>query len=163
MLAIIAAVAKNNVIGIKNELPWKLNGDMKYFSKITTGKTVLMGKNTYISILNKLGKPLPNRKNVILSRTEKDLSGCETINNLQNFIENNKGEEIFVIGGESIYKQTIPLADRLYITEVDYNSEGDAFFPKFDINEWQLISEEKHLKDEKNECDYNFKIYDRKK
>lgn len=163
MLSIIAAVAKNNVIGINNNLPWKLSGDLKYFSKTTTGKSVLMGKNTFLSIINILGKPLPNRKNYVLSRTEKYLEGVEIVTDLQDFSKNNQDEEVFIIGGASVYNQALPLVNRLYITEVDCAPKGDAFFPEFDINDWQLISEEKHLKDDKNEYNYNFKIYDRKK
>lgn len=163
MLSIIVAIGKNNVIGKDNKIPWKISADMKYFSKVTTGKTVLMGKKTYLSIVEKLGKPLPNRKNVVLSRTEKEISDCEVINELNDFVEKNKNEEIFVIGGASIYEQTLPLSDKLYITEIDCNIDGDAFFPAFNKSDWNLVSEDKHSKDEKNKFDYNFKIYERKK
>lgn len=163
MLSIIAAVAKNKVIGINNQLPWKLSADLKYFSKITTGKSVLMGRKTFFSILNMLGKPLPNRKNYVLSKTENQLEGVQVIKDLEDFLKHNQDEEVFIIGGASVYSQALPLVDRLYITEVDCTPAGDAFFPEFDINNWQLTSEEKHLKDDKNEYNYSFKIYDRKK
>ncbi len=161
-LSIISAVAENGVIGMKNCLPWKLSGDMKYFSKITTGKTVIMGKNTFLSILNILGKPLPNRKSVVLSSSLKKIEGAEIIKDLKDIERISKDEELFVIGGASIYKQTLPLANKLYITEVSCKCDGDTFFPEFNKNNWELISEERHLKDEKNEYDYNFKIYERK-
>ena len=162
MLSIIAAIGRNNVIGINNSLPWKLSGDLKYFAKTTAGKSVLMGKNTFLSIVKMIGKPLPNRKNYVLSRTETEFAGAEIIRNIQDFISSHKDEEVFVIGGASIYELTLPLVDRMYLTEVEFDGAGDAFFPAFDRSEWKLISEEKHLKEEKNECNYNFKIYERK-
>ena len=163
MLSIIAAIGKNNVIGINNDLPWKLSADLKYFAKTTTGKSVLMGRKTFDSILARLGKPLPNRKNYVLSRTENSIDGVKIVKDLQTFADEKKDEEVFIIGGASVYEQALPLVDKMYITEVEYDGPGDAFFPKFNPAEWNLISEEKHLKDEKNEYNYNFKIYDRKK
>jgi dihydrofolate reductase len=161
-ISIISAVAENGVIGTKNGLPWKLSGDMKYFSKITTGKTVVMGKNTFLSILKILGKPLPNRKSIVLSSALDKIEGAEIIKDIENIKGIAKDEEVFIIGGASVYKQTLPLANKLYITEVTCNCEGDAFFPEFDKKDWNLVSEEKHTKDEKNEYDYNFKVYERK-
>lgn len=163
MLSIIVAISRNNVIGINNELPWKLSGDLKYFQKITTGKSVLMGRKTFESIYNRLGKALPNRQNYVLSKTETSFPGAESVKDLNQFVSDHKNEEIFVIGGSSIYEQTMNLSDRLYVTEVDCAINGDAFFPKFDIIDFKLISEEKHSKDEKNEYNYTFKVYDRKK
>jgi dihydrofolate reductase len=162
MISIISAVAKNGIIGIKNNLPWKLSGDLKYFAKITTGKTVLMGKNTFLSIINILGKPLPNRRNLVLSETSEGLAGAEIFNSWDKVLDLAKNEEIFVIGGANVYKQAIQFADKLYITEVNCTPAGDVSFPEFNKNDWQLISEEPHLKDEKNEYDYNFKVYIRK-
>ena len=163
MLSISAAIGKNNVIGINNDLPWKLSGDLKYFAKTTTGKSVLMGRKTFESILSKLGKPLPNRKNYVLSRTENYIDGVEIIKDLQTFANEKKNEEVFIIGGASVYEQALPLVDRMYLTEVEYEGAGDAFFPEFNPADWMLINEEKHEKDEKNEYNYSFKIYDRKK
>ena len=162
MISIISAVAKNGIIGIKNNLPWKLSGDLKYFAKTTTGKTVLMGKNTFLSIFNMLGKPLPNRRNLVLSETKEGIAGAEIFNDWEKVLELAKNEEIFVIGGANVYKQAIEFADKLYLTEIDCSPEGDVSFPEFDKNNWQLISEEPHFKDEKNEYDYNFKVYLRK-
>ncbi len=162
-ISIISAVAKNGVIGVKNSLPWKLSGDMKYFSKTTTGKTVIMGKNTFLSIFKALEKPLPNRRNIILSKTMEKTKGIEVIRDIKEIENlNNKDEEIFIIGGASLYEQMILLANKMYITEVDCDCEGDTFFPSFNKDEWNIISEEKHTKDEKNEYNYNFKIYERK-
>jgi dihydrofolate reductase len=159
-ISIIAAVAKNGVIGIKNALPWRLSADLKYFSKTTTGKSVVMGKNTWNSILEKLGQPLPNRKNYVLSRKETSLTGATLIDDVSKVKEIN--DEVFIIGGASIYEQTMSLANKLYITEVDCEPLGDAYFPALDNKDWNLVSEDPHLKDEKNEYNYNFKIYERK-
>ena len=162
MISIISAVAKNGIIGIKNSLPWKLSGDLKYFAKTTTGKTVLMGRNTFLSIVSMIGKPLPNRRNLVLSETKEGITGAEIFDNWEKVLELAKTEEVFVIGGANVYKQAIQFADKLYITEVDCTPEGDVSFPEFDKNDWNLISEEPHLKDEKNEYNYNFKIYIKK-
>jgi len=160
-ISIISAVAKNGIIGINNKLPWNLSGDLKYFQKITSGKTVLMGRNTFLSIVSILGKPLPNRRNLVLSET-KDLSGAEILTNWEKVLEFAKKEEIFVIGGAFVYKQALPYADKLYITEVDCSPDGDASFPAFNKSEWNLISEDPHDKDEKNDYNYSFKVYERK-
>lgn len=162
MITIISAVAKNRVIGIGNDLPWNLSGDLKHFSTLTTGHTVLMGLNTYKSITSRLGKALPNRKNVVLTfavdPSIKDLQ----ITSWDEVVKLAKSEDIFVIGGASVYKQALPFADRLCLTEVDATPEGDAFFPEWDPSDWNLVSEEKHTKDEHNEYDYRFLEYVRK-
>lgn len=162
-ISIISAVAKNGIIGIKNGLPWKLSGDLKYFAKATTGKTVLMGRNTFLSIVNMIGNPLPNRRNLVLSETKEGIAGAEIFNSWEKVLDLAKTEDVFVIGGANVYKQAIQFADKLYITEVDCTPEGDVSFPEFDKSDWQLISEEPHYKDKENEYNYNFKIYDRKK
>lgn len=163
LINIIAAVGKNNIIGIKNSLPWNLPADLKYFAQTTKGKTVLMGENTFISILNKIGKPLPNRRNVVLTdKKNKKFAGAEAVYNIEDALKLIGDGEIFVIGGASVYRQMLPLADKLYLTEVNYNGPGDAFFPIIVQNQWLLEKEEPHLKDDKNDYDYNFKIYGRK-
>lgn len=157
---IIAAVGKNNIIGLKNALPWNLPADLKYFAQTTKGKTVLMGENTFISILEKIGKPLPGRRNIVLTdKKNKKFAGAETVNSIEEAMKIIADEEIFVIGGASVYRQMLPLAEKLYITEVNYNGPGDAFFPTIEQNQWILEKEEPHIKDKKNDYDYNFKIY----
>ena len=163
MISIISAVAKNGIIGIKNSLPWKLSGDLKYFAKTTSGKTVLMGRNTFLSIVDMIGKPLPNRINLVLSETKEGIIGAEVFASWEKVLELAKNEEIFVIGGANVYKQAIQFANKLYITEVDCTPEGDVSFPEFNKADWNLISEEPHEADEKNEFGYNFKIYEHKK
>jgi len=162
-ISIISAVAKNGIIGIKNGLPWKLSGDLKYFSKLTTGKNVLMGRNTFLSIVNIIGKPLPNRKNLVLSETKDGIAGAEILDSWQKVIDLAKTTEIFIAGGANVYKQALPYADKLYITEVDSTPNGDVSFPEYNKNDWKLISEESHLKDNNNEYNYTFKVYERKK
>ena len=160
---IIAAVGKNNVIGLKNSLPWNLPADLKYFAQTTKGKTVLMGENTFISILEKIGKPLPGRRNIVLTdKKNKKFSGAETVNSMGGAMKIIGDEEVFVIGGASVYRQMLPLADKLYITEVNYSGPGDAFFPALDQDKWILEKEEPRIKDGKNDYDYTFRIYHRK-
>ncbi len=152
-ISIIAAVAKNGVIGKENALPWYLPEDLKRFRALTTGKTVLMGRKTFESIMHKLGKPLPNRTNIVITRDKgyqipiTDSSSDERVvvyNNLNKAIEDYKDRDLFIIGGGQIYKQTIDLADVLYITHVDQEIDGDVYFPEIDLSKWQKVEEEKH-------------------
>ena len=122
-----------------------------------------MGRNTFLSILNILGKPLPNRKSFVLSEKNDGVTGAKIFDSWEKVLNLAKKEEIFVIGGANVYKQAVPYADKLYITEVDCAPEGDVSFPDFDEDDWKLVSEEKHAKDDKNEYNYTFKVYDRKK
>lgn len=164
MFSIIVAKDQNNAIGIDNNLPWHLPADLKHFKDITTGHFVIMGRKTYESIFSMLGKPLPNRKNIVISSNlalelDKDVLICNSIENTTKIIGNN---EAFIIGGEQIYKLALPLADKLYITEVQTKiKNGNKFFPKLD-NTWKEISREKHEADEKNKFAYDFVIYERK-
>ncbi|NQV88506.1 MAG: dihydrofolate reductase [Parcubacteria group bacterium] len=162
-ISIIVAAAENNAIGRKNDLPWKLGADLKHFSQVTSGKTVLMGLNTYKSILNILGKPLPNRKNVILTFKKDPTIDQEQFTSFDDVLKLAKNEDIFVIGGASVYKQTLPHAKTLYLTRVHTNiDDADAFFPEILESEWTLIDNEPHKKDDKNEFDYTFQKYERK-
>jgi len=156
MIAIIAAVAKNNVIGIKNRLPWNLPEDLKRFKDLTAGKTVMMGSKTFESIVSMLGKPLPNRTNIVLAREEnyKVPEGVILQTSITDAMRNYGSSDIFVIGGGEIYRQTIDLADTLYITHVDKEVEGDTHFPTIDPKKWRLVSEEKHE-------GYSFCVYKR--
>lgn len=176
-LSIIVAMDKNQLIGKDNALPWHLPADLGYFKKTTTGKTVLMGRRTYDSI----GKPLSNRRNIILSHTSNSSKNRETFSSIRAALDACKNEEeVMVIGGMSIYNQfinpkientatldmfaanPIPIIDRLYITEVKGRFEGDAYFPKFDHTQFCEVSREFHHADEKNQHDYGFIILDRR-
>ncbi|WP_142603972.1 dihydrofolate reductase [Solitalea koreensis] len=160
MINIIVAKANNNAIGSKNTLIWHLPADLKYFRKLTTGNTVIMGRKTYDSI----GKPLPNRRNIIITRNvDLMIDGCEVVNSLEAALTlSTSDEKVFIIGGADIYRQSMEFAHTLYVTEIHNEFEGDSYFPKIDSNKWIEVTREDHLKDEKNTLDYSFVIYNRK-
>ncbi len=163
-LSIIVAIAKNFAIGRKNELLYHMPNDMKRFKSKTTGHTVIMGKNTFASFPR---RPLPNRRNIVLALPEEvpaDTEGAEWVNSLQEAFELCKDEEeVFIIGGAYVYKQTLPLADRLYLTVIDDEPEGaDAFFPTVDYSEWNEIGRESHEPDERHAYPYTFLDLERK-
>ena len=159
IISMIAAMAKNNVIGIKNGLPWDLPADMKHFRETTSGKTVIMGARTFESI----GKALPKRRNIVITLDKNQIAeGAEIVFSLDEAIESCKNEgEVMIIGGASIYRQFLPKAQRVYLTVIDGKFEGDAFFPEMDMNEWKIVNEEKHEADEKNSHPYTFKVFER--
>jgi len=146
MFSIIAAVAKNNCIGIKNKLPWNIPEDLEHFKKLTMGKTCIMGEATFESILSYLGKPLPGRKTVVLTlnKNYQAPTGVRVFNDIDEAWKALKDEDNFVCGGASIYKQTINRVDTLYITRVNQIVDGDTFFPEIDKNVWQEIEREDH-------------------
>lgn len=161
MISLIAAMGKNKSIGIDGDMPWHLPRDLSHFKKLTTGHTIVMGRKTYESI----GKPLPKRKNVVLTRKQEGFSNevqlIHHFHEVLNWNEKNPEKEIFVIGGGNVYKQALPFADRLYITKIDEVFAGDTFFPEFSTDEWKLQKKVKGKKDEKNPYDYYFLRYDR--
>ena len=162
MLSIIVAVAKNNVIGKDNKLIWHLPEDLKRFKQITTGKNIIMGRKTFES----LGRVLPNRKHIILCNDmEMDIDNenveiLDDISKLDKYI--NSGEENFVIGGATIYKLLMPYVNKLYITKINHDFEGDVYFPEIKETEWKEISKEKGLKNDENPYDYEYITYVRK-
>ena len=160
MISIIVAINKNNGIGFKNELLYWLPNDLKRFKALTTGHTIIMGRKTFESLPK---GALPNRRNVVLTRQNLKFEGAETFGNLQEALENCKSdEEIFIIGGASLYHEAISIADRLYITEIDdIEKEADAFFPEINKNEWAEINKECHSTDEKHSYSYCFCDYER--
>ena len=161
-ISAIVACAKNGVIGKNNEIPWYLPADFAYFKRTTINHHIIMGRNCFESI----GRPLPKRTNIVITRNPFYIaSGCLMVNSIAEGIkmaETNGETEAFIIGGGEIYKQSVDLWDKLYLTEVDLDTEGDIFFPELDMTQWQLVSEEQHNKDEKNEFDYVFKVFERK-
>lgn len=164
IISTIVAVSNNYAIGKDNQIPWYLPADLKYFKKQTLNHHIIMGKNSYVSI----GRPLPKRTNIILTRNPFYIvSNCfvfHSIGESLEFAKNNGEEEVFIIGGGTIYEQTKDLWDKVYITEVDVEIEdADTFFPRLETDKWNLISSEHHSKDEKNNFDYTFKILERKK
>ncbi len=163
MITIIAAIGQNNELGKNNDLIWHLPADLKRFKKVTSGHHILMGRNTFESI----GKPLPNRTTIIITRNNSYFKdGCLIANSIEDALElANKEEHVFIIGGAEIYKQTIALnlADKLDITIVHDTFDADVFFPEIDPNVWVEISRENFKSDEKNKFDYSFVSYERKK
>ncbi|WP_404442232.1 dihydrofolate reductase [Sutcliffiella horikoshii] len=156
MISIIVAVDKNNLIGKNNDLPWRIPADLAYFKEITLGNTIVMGRKTYESI----GKPLPKRRNIILSRNDFQAEGCETLHSLDEVKTlNEDGKELFIIGGAHIFREAIPIADLLYVTFINEEFEGDTYFPEVNDQDWELISNEKGIKDAKNPYDYYFRKY----
>lgn len=157
-IAIIAAVGRNGAIGKDNDLLCHVPGDLKRFRAITTGNAVIMGRKTFDSI----GKPLPGRKNIVVSR-QKDLKidGVNVVSSLEEALKKTMFEnEVFIIGGGQIYEQVLPLASKLYLTVIDKDFEADTFFPEIDYSEWQLVAEDTHHFDE---FDVHFRNYFRKK
>jgi len=159
IITIIAAIANNNALGKDNDLIWHLPADLKRFKKVTTGHHILMGRNTYESI----GKPLPNRTTVIITRNkEYKADGCIVVNSIEKAIEVAKSDEhIYIIGGAQIYKQAMVtnLVDQLDITQVHESFEADVFFPEIDLDTWKESAKEDFKADEKNKHDYSFISY----
>lgn len=139
MIALVVAYDQNHVIGANGSLPWHYPEDLKYFKKVTSGHTVLMGRITYESILKSLGKPLPNRHHVVVSKTLKD-DRVEVIEDLEHYLEN-ATDDVYIIGGASIYAQTLPWVDRLYITHIDASFQGDTAFPPWDKSQFKTVEE----------------------
>ena len=153
MINIIAAIGKNNELGKDNKLVFNVPEDLKYFKEITTNKTVVMGYNTYKSI----GKALPNRTNIVLTKKDIILDDVFICNNYKDILSIN--EDIFIIGGESIYKLFLPYADNLYLTEIDKEVDADTFFPKFNKN---LYDKEIIKENSFNNLKYKFVVYKRR-
>ena len=155
-MSIIAAVAKNRAIGFENKLIYWLPNDLKRFKALTTGHTIVMGRKTFESLPK---GALPNRRNVVLTRTTKELPGCDVDPSLEEALKSCKpDEDIYIIGGARVYEQALPFADRLCLTEVDDTpKEADAFFP--DYSNWQIAQKEEHEKDEKHAFNYAFVDY----
>lgn len=161
MIIIIAAIGNNNELGKDNELLWHLPADLQHFKDLTSGHPIIMGRKTYQSI----GKPLPNRTNIVVSRKEDWFEeGILIVPSLKEAIKHAKriDSDAFVIGGGDIYSQTIDVADRLEITQVDFSTDADTFFPKIDERIWQKTKETYHPKDEKHAYDFYFQTWERK-
>ncbi|GAB4346542.1 MAG: type 3 dihydrofolate reductase [Gammaproteobacteria bacterium] len=160
MLSVIAAMGRGRVIGCGNRLPWHLPADLKHFKAVTLGKPVVMGRLTYESI----GRPLPGRRNIVISRDpDYRAEGCEVVDSLAGALEAAcDAEEVMVIGGATIYQQALPQAGRLYLTLIDENFEGDAWFPAWRESEWRQVASESHAPDEANPHPYRFVVLERR-
>ncbi|WP_394175041.1 type 3 dihydrofolate reductase [Thalassotalea litorea] len=160
VLSMIVAHAADRVIGKDNKMPWHLPADLKYFKQTTLKKPVVMGRKTFESI----GFPLPGRRNIVISRDKHyRAEGIEVVSSIDAALACAKDcEEIMVIGGGSIYEHCLASADRLYITEIDLQTDGDTRFPEYlTCGQWRCISQQAHLADDKNPHDYTFKVYER--
>jgi dihydrofolate reductase len=161
----IAAVSKNMVIGKNNDLPWRLPDDMKFFMETTKGHHVIMGRKNYDSLKDKY-KPLPDRVNIVITRQQDfNAPGCVVLNDIDKAIDIAEAageDECFIIGGAEIYKLAMPRTNRLYLTEIDAEIEGDTFFPAVNKNEWKEVSRKHHDKDEKHKYAFDFVIYEKK-
>ena len=159
-ISIIVAMGKNQVIGKDGAFPWNISSDLKNFKKITMGKPILMGRKTHESI----GKPLPGRENIILTKNRNYFSeGCVVKNTLDEvWLYCKKNSEVMVMGGETLYSQTLDKAEKMYITEVMASIDGDIFFPEYDRSHWVEISRNSFSADENNEYDYSFTVLERK-
>ncbi|MDO8663439.1 MAG: dihydrofolate reductase [Candidatus Wildermuthbacteria bacterium] len=153
LVSIIVAMGNNRVIGRNNKLPWDLPEDLEHFKKMTLGKPVIMGQRTFESI----GKVLPGRTNIILTKDDNfNQTGCLVAHSLEEALSLAKdAKEVMICGGSSVYRQFLPLADRMYLTMVEGDYQGDAFFPEFDWSDWQEVERENHDK-------YSFITLDRK-
>jgi dihydrofolate reductase len=160
MISIIVAVSEDWGIGKDNELLWHISEDLKRFKKLTIGNNIIMGKKTWESLPR---RPLPGRKNIVLTDNPEECIECSvtaySIEDALNKCE--KEKEIFVIGGGSIYRQFMPIADQLYITHVHKKAQADIYFPVIDSNTWEAVDKEEYLAGEKNEISYTYAIYNR--
>ncbi len=158
-ISIIVATSKNNVIGKEGGIPWHLSSDLKRFKALTTGHPIVMGRRTFESI----GRPLPGRRNIVISNSVNAIEGCDVIKSVDDLL-NDKSLDgmIFIIGGGEIYKQFLPYAKKVYLTEVETEiADGDTFFPDLNPMEWIEVGRESHEADEKNDFNYSFVDYER--
>jgi len=159
-ISVIAALAKNRVIGIENRLPWRLPEDLAHFKALTLNHPILMGRKTFES----LGRPLPGRTNIVITRNAHyKPDGCLVADSIQGAIALcADADEVFFIGGAELYAQAIPLADRLYLTEVDIEAEGDAWFPDYDRNAFREVSRQPHTGGKGDALRFDFVVYERR-
>jgi len=158
-IAIVVAMSENRVIGLRNALPWRLPADLRHFRRVTLGKAVLMGRKTFESI----GHPLEGRRNIVLSRDPHfRAGGCLIAPSLDEALAHAGGDEVMVIGGASIYEQVLPRTERIYLTLVHAQVEGDTFFPSIDEDEWLTIARTDHPADERNVFPYSFLTLERR-
>ena len=158
-VSLIVAMAKNRVIGVNNTLPWHLPADLKHFKVLTMGHHIVMGRKTYESI----GKPLPGRTSVVVTRNSNYTpQGVIVVNSLEAAVSAcGNDEEVFVVGGAELYRQGIKFADRIYLTEIDAEISGDAYFTEFNFKLWKESGRDSHAPDEKNMYPYHFVVYDK--
>lgn len=162
MISFIVAADENNVIGKNNQLPWHLPSDMKYFKNQTWGMTVIMGRKS----LESLGKPLKGRKNIVVTRNKQwSCEGVEVAHSIDEALELAKQtgvNELFIIGGAEIFKEAMPIANRIYLTRIHHQFDGDVYFPEISTEEWNLVQNRFCHEDEKNPYAHSFQVWERK-
>jgi len=166
MISIIAALGRHNVIGANNALPWNLPADMEHFKELTKDKPIIMGSKTFESI----GKALPQRDNIVLTKDpDYKAPGCKLADSIEKAVElasegemGKKSGEIMICGGASVYGQYLPIADKMYLTFIEHDFDGDSYFPEFDKEEWKETGRESHKAEGLNPYDYSFVILERK-
>ncbi|MGG1554106.1 dihydrofolate reductase [Paenibacillus ferrarius] len=157
-ISFIFAMDRNRAIGVNNKLPWHLPADLKFFKAVTMGHPILMGRKTYESI----GKPLPGRRNVILTQNAAYAAeGCDVMHSVEEVVEAFRDQELFVIGGEEIFRLFSGSVSKMYITFIEHEFEADTFMSELDLSGWTIVSSEQGVRDEKNPYDYAFRIYER--
>lgn len=158
-ISIIVATSKNNVIGKEGGIPWHLSSDLKRFKALTTGHPIVMGRRTFESI----GRPLPGRRNIVISNSVNAIDGCDIMKSVDELLNDKSLDgKVFIIGGGEIYKQFLPYAKKVYLTEVETEiADGDTFFPDLNPMEWIEVGRESHEADEKNDFNYSFVDYER--
>lgn len=160
MVSIIVAIAQNGTIGDKNSLLWHIKEDMRFFRTTTSGHPVIMGRKTFESLGS---KPLPKRTNIVITRADREFEGALTAHSLEEAIRMaGEDEEIFVMGGAQIYSDALSVVDRMYITVVERDYEGDTSFPEIDFSQWELVNVVRHERGEEYESPFEFRTYDRK-
>jgi dihydrofolate reductase len=159
-VSLVVAASTNNVIGRDGGLPWRLPDDLRHFKRITTGKPVIMGRRTFESI----GRPLPDRHNIVMTRApDYAAEGCDVVSSVAEALDVAGGaDEVMVIGGGQVYRDFLPRADRIYMTRVQADVQGDAFFPGIDGNGWRLVSAEHHAADEKHGYPFEMMVFERR-
>ena len=156
MIALVAAMGRNRVIGKDGTMPWHLPAELKHFRRVTRGKVVVMGRKTFESI----GEPLKGRTNIVLTRDpDFEAAGCEVAHSVEALLRDER--PLYVIGGAQLYRQFLPHADLMHLTRIDAEFEGDTFFPEFDLAEWRLVAAEPHPPDEKNPYSFTIETYQR--
>ena len=165
MISIIVAQSRNRAIGKDNDFPWHLSDDLKNFRKLTIGHPVIMGRGNYDHLIKRIGKILPDRLNIIVTRNRSFKAvGAEVVHSLDEALglAQKNDSEVFIIGGAQMFEHALPVAERIYLTEVDYEFDGDAYFPALNPNDWTEISREHHPKDEKHQYSFDWVVLDRK-
>lgn len=159
ILSMIVAHANNRVIGKNNDMPWHLPADLAYFKKTTLGKPIIMGRKTFQSI----GRPLPGRKNIVISRDKNYCAeGVDVVNSVEAALALvSDSEEVMVIGGGAIYQHCLAAAQRLYITHIDADITGDTYFPDYDLNVWKKVTSDRRASDDKNQYQLDFSVYEK--